>query len=181
MIIEFILDEQDLLTHQLFVASKSEQIKKRRNRSRLAAPIVQAGFGILFLVEHKYVPGIIFLCLAPIWYFVYPLWERKYYERNYRAFIRENQNGLANKTVSLEFTEESILAKDNGSEGKILFTEIASINEIPALILIRLKGGKAFIIPKNKLADQEALVGLLENLASRLNITYEVNKDWEWK
>ena len=181
MIIEFTLDEQDLLTHQLFAASKSEQIKKRRNRSRLAAPIVQAGFAILFLVEHKYIPGIIFLCLAPIWYFVYPLWERKYYEKNYRAFIRENQKGLANKTVSLEFTGEHILAKDNGSEGKILFTEIASINEIKALILIRLKGGKAFIIPKSKLDDQEALAGLLENLAAQLNIKYENDKNWEWK
>lgn len=181
MIIEFTLDEQDLLTHQLFAASRSEQIKKRRNRSRLAAPIVQAGFGILFLAEHKYIPGIIFLCLAPIWYFVYPLWERTYYVKHYRGFIRENQKDRSDKTISLEFTVDSIVAKDNGSEGKILFTEIESIHDIGTLILIRLKGGKAFIIPKSKITNQEDLILLLENLATQLNINYELNKDWVWK
>ena len=181
MIFEFTLNENDFLTFNLFVASKSERIKKRRLRSRLAAPIVQAAFGLVFLFDHKILPGIIFLAFAPVWYFIYPLWEKKYYTRSYTAFIRENMGALINKTVSLEFTDDFILAKESGNEGKIAYSEMESIHEIPSTIFIRLKGGKAFIIPKDQISNLEALKSILKELALVAKVNYEIDEKWEWK
>ena len=181
MLFEFTLDENDFLTFNLFVASQSERIRKRRFRSRLAAPIVQAAFGLVFLFDHKILPGILFLAIAPVWYFVYPLWEKKYYLRSYKAFIRENMGALINKTVSLEFTDGFILAKEGGNEGKIPFSEIDRINEISSAIFIRLKGGKAFIVPKDRISNPEALRTILKEIVSASQVAYETAEQWQWK
>lgn len=181
MIFEFTLDENDFLTFNLFVASKSDRIRKRRFRSRLAAPIVQAAFGLVFLFDHKILPGIIFLAAAPIWYLVYPKWEKRYYTKSYKAFIKENMGALINKKVSLEFTDGFILAKESGNEGKIPFSELDSVHEISSSIFIRLKGGKAFIVPKNKIFNLDALKSILKEIAQSASVKYETDESWEWK
>jgi hypothetical protein len=81
----------------------------------------------------------------------------------------------------LEFNNEYILAKDHGSESKILTTELEEICEIPSTIFVRLKGGQSIILPKDKIANFDNLKVRLKELANYLKIKYDTYEKWEWK
>ena len=181
MTIDYKIDENDLLTHQLFVASKSDRIKKRRQRSKVIVPLIYFAFGLLSLFEDMFSLTIIFFIIGLLWFFIYPHWERRHYIKHYKGFIKENYKGRVGKSATLEFNNDFIIAKDNGSESKVLTTEIEEINEIPATIFVRLKGGQSFILPKDKIANIDNVKARLKDLATYLKIKYDIDEKWEWK
>ncbi len=181
MTIDYKIDENDFLTHQLFVASKSDRIKKKRQRSKLIVALIYVVFGLLFLLQDKISLAIIFFIIGILWFFIYPIWERRHYINHYKRFIRENYKDRLGRTATLEFNNEYILAKDNGSESKILTIELEEICEIPTTILVRLKGGQSFILPKDKITDFDKVKARLKELAEHLKINYETDEKWEWK
>ncbi len=165
MTIDYKIDENDFLTHQLFVASKSDRIKKKRQRSKLIVALIYVVFGLLFLLQDKISLAIIFFIIGILWFFIYPIWERRHYINHYKRFIRENYKDRLGRTATLEFNNEYILAQDNGSESKILTIELEEICEIPTTILVRLKGGQSFILPKDKITDFDKVKARLKELA----------------
>ncbi len=181
MQVDFKVDENDFLMHQLFVASRSARIKKKRQRSRIVVPLFYAAIGFFFLAENQYPVAAGFLMFALLWFFLYPYWDRRRYVNHYRKFIKENYAGRLGRTATLALSDDFIIAKDDGSESKVLTTEIEQINEIPTTIFVRLKGGQSFILPKDKIENVPMLITRLKELANHLGITYEEDAKWEWK
>ncbi len=181
MTIEYKIEESDFLTYQLFVASKSDRINKRRQRSKTLFPLIYITFGILGLVQGNISMAVIFLIIAALWFVVYPVWERQHYIKHYLGFIRENYKSRIDKYVSLHFSRDFILAKDEGSESKISTSEIEKISEIHSAIYITLKGGQSFIISKCKINDWANLTLQLKELANHVHINYEKDEKWKWK
>jgi ABC-type multidrug transport system fused ATPase/permease subunit len=181
MTIEYKINENDFLTHQLFVASKSDRIKKKRQRSKVILPLIYVALGLLFLFKDKVSLSIIFFIIGLLWFFIYPIYERRHYVKHYKGFIKENYKDRLGRTANLEFNNEYILAKDNGSESKVLTTELEEICEIPTTIFIRLKGGQSFILPKDKITDFDKVKTRLKELADHLKIKYNTDEKWEWK
>lgn len=144
MTIEYKIGENDFLTHQLFVASKSSTIKKKRQRNKIILPLIYIALGLLFIFQDK-VMTIIFFIIAFLWFFIYPVWERQYYIKHYKRFIKENYKDRIDRAVILELNYDYILGKDSGGESKVLTSQLEEIYEIPTTIFIRLKGGQAFI------------------------------------
>ena len=97
------------------------------------------------------------------------------------GFIKENYKDRLGRTATLEFNNDFILAKDNGSESKVLTTELEEICEIPTTIFVRLKGGQSFILPKDKIENFDNVKARLRELATYLKIKYETDEKWEWK
>lgn len=181
MTIDYKIDENDFLTHQLFVASKSDRIKKKRQKSKVIVPLIYVAFGLLFFFEDKFSLTIIFFVIGLLWFFIYPLWERRHYIKHYKGFIKENYKDRLGRSATLEFSNDFIIAKDNGSESKVLTTELEEINEIPSTIFVRLKGGQSFILPKDKIANIDNVKARLKDLAAYLKIKYNTDEKWEWK
>lgn len=181
MTIDYKIDENDFLTHQLFVASKSDRIKKKRLRNKVILPLIYVAFGLLFLFEDNHSMSTIFLIIGVLWFFIYPLWERRHYTKHYQGFIKENYKDRLGRTATLEFSNDYILAKDNGSESKVLTTEVEEIFEIPTTIFVRLKGGQSFILPKDKISNIDNVTTRLKELADYLKIKYERDDNWKWK
>jgi hypothetical protein len=181
MTIEYKMDENDFLTHQLFAASKSDQIKKKRQRSKIIVPIIYLAFGLLLLFENKISVAVIFIIIGLLWFFIYPLWQRQRYISHYKKFIKENHKDELDKIVTLELNNDFVLAKDNGSENKVRTTEIKEINEISSIILIRLKGDQSFLLPKDKITNMDNVRTKLKELADYLKIKYEIDENWKWK
>lgn len=181
MTIDYTIDENDYLTHQLFVASKSAYIKKKRQRNKIIIPLIYIGLGFLGLLENNISLAIFFFIIGVLWFFIYPLWEKLYYIKNYMSFINENYKDRFGRTATLEFNNEYFLAKDNVSESKVLTTELEEICEIATTIFIRLKGGQSFILPKGKITDLDKVKARLKELADYLKIKYEIDEKWEWK
>ena len=170
------------MTHQLYIASTSERIRKKRRRNRIIVPLTYFALGLLIsFFDDKLDLLIVFFVIAIIWYIVYPIWERRHYIRHYRGFIKENYKDRIGRIATLEFTNDFILAKDNGSESKVLTTELEEIIEIPTTILLRLKGGQSIILPKEKISSIDILTTKLKELASHLKIRYKLDDNWKWK
>jgi hypothetical protein len=71
--------------------------------------------------------------------------------------------------------------KDEFSETKISTSEIEEIYEIPTTIFIRMKAGKTFILPKDKIAEIKSLKSVLTELSNFLKINYVSDENWKWK
>lgn len=181
MTIDYKIDEIDFLTHQLFVASKSDRIKKKRKRNKVILPLIYIAFGILFLFQDKVSLAILFYIIGLLWFFIYPIYERRHYVKHYKGFIKENYKDRLGRTATLEFNNEYILAKDSGSESKVLTTELEEMCEIPTTIFLRLKGGHSFILPKDKITDFDKVKARLKEIADHLKIKYNTDEKWEWK
>lgn len=180
MTIRYSLSESDLLEYQLYVASKSEQIKKNRLRSRLVIPILYVIFSTIIISQGKVELGIGFLIAAILWFILYPLREKRRYMRHYKAFIQENLKHRIGETIELEISPEQYKTKETAAASVINTSETEIIVELKTTILIRLKGGKAFIIPKSEVENLISLTNTLTDLALVLNVSFERNPNWEF-
>jgi len=182
MKIDIQLREEDYLTYQLYNASISKRIKKRRQRNKILIPILYFSFsGLTFFYANMVEVSIIFVVVGILWFFGYPIIEKKRYIRLYREAIQDNYKNRFGKTVSIEFTNEYIFASDSYSESKIQTNQIESLIEIPTLFLIKYQDGVVNIIPKDQIEDLQAFVSMLKEMATNLNIEYKLENNWEWK
>ena len=181
MTIEYTVEEKDYLTHQLFVASKSERIRKKRRNYRSIVPLMYVAFMLYSVYEGEYLATILFLIMAVVWFLLYPYWDRWRYRTHYRAFVKEHHKDGYDETVTLTLNDDHIAAKSEGSEGTVQWTEAQEICEIPTTIFIRFNGGQSLILPKDKLPDLDLVTQRLKELAGRWKIPYEVDEKWEWR
>ncbi len=181
MIFNYKLDKDDFLTYQLYIASISESIKKKRKRSKIIVPLLYIALGVLLLYTENITLTVISIIFGIMWYFIYPVWERQYYIKHYKSYIAENYKDRFDRLLSLEITNEMIIAKDNGSESKISTTEIAEIVEITPAIFFRLKGGLSLVLPKKAISNINTVTNKLKELAEMLKINYHLNEKWKWK
>jgi hypothetical protein len=181
MTIEFSLDEKDMLAYQLYTASKSKRIQKKRQQVRIIPTLIYFILGLAELYSANYTRVFIFLIVAVLWYFIYPVWEKGYYKRHYEGFVHDKNKGKQKAIVTIQFDNDCIIAKDEGSETKILLREIEEVNEISPLIFIKLKSGPSFILPKNKIVNVDSLKIYLTELTKKLGLKYNTELEWEWK
>jgi hypothetical protein len=181
MKLQYSLDEEDFLSHQLYMASKSERIQKKRMRNKWIVPGIYFVFGLFFLKDSLYTLSSVFILFSIFWVFLYPVWERKRYRKHYLNFIQDNYSERVGKTTILEFTESSILAKTDSSEAKVSVSEIKGIIELKDCIFVHLKSGSSYIIPKNKISNSKEVKHYLEDLSKKLEINYTKELNWEWK
>ena len=181
MTFELKIDENDYLTYQLFVASKSESVKKKRKRNKIIMPILYLVLGASGFYQNNLLMGILFCVFAVLWFFIYPLWERKNYIKHYKNFIRENYKDAFGKSAILEISDKTIFIKDELSEAKVSTSEIQEIYEIPTTIFIKMKAGKTLILPKDKIASIQELKLELTKLATFLKISYVSDENWIWR
>ncbi len=181
MTFELKIDENDYLTYQLFVASQSKTIKRKRKRNKIIIPILYAMIGVFGFYQSFRSLGVLLCVLAVLWFFLYPLWDRNNYIKHYKNFIRENYKDAFGKSAFVEISGKTILIKDEFSESKVNTSEIKAIYEIPTMIFIRMKAGKTFIFPKDKIASIQTLKSELIRLAAILKISYVLDENWVWR
>ncbi|MBE8713046.1 YcxB family protein [Sphingobacterium hungaricum] len=181
MQITFKLDETNYLHHQLFFASQSPTIRKRRFRAKFVFPIVYVLLGIFLYFFKAPVMGYIFGGIGILWFFLYPIYEKGAYIKSYKKFIRENFQNTVDKAITLQIEDNYFILKDDGNEAKINLSELQEIAEIPGEILIKIGNGNSIIIPKNQVAELTNLENRLEEIAERLQIDYLDYSQWTWK
>lgn len=181
MTINYKIDENDFLAYQLLAASKSDRIRKKRQRSKVTVLSIYAALGLLFFYQEEIFLTIVLFLIGLLWFFIYPIRERNRYVKHYQGFIKENYQGRLGRIANLELSNDHIIAKDNGNESKILTTELEEINEISTAIFVRLKGGQSIILPKEKIINIDNVKIFLKELAANLKIKYHVDENWKWK
>lgn len=175
------LDENDFLTYQLFQASQSDRIIKKRWRNRVLVPVAYIVLALIGYYNTHFILFIFFAVFAVLWFFFYPYWERIRYINHYKGFIKENYKERTGKSGTVNITKDFIIASEGDNKSNISTKEIANISEISSTIFIKLKSGMSFIIPKNKVNQIEELKNYLKELTKELNVNYINEENWKWK
>jgi hypothetical protein len=181
MLIEYKIKEEDFLTHQLYIASVSDRNIKKRKKIKIIPSVIYILLGLIIILLGDVPFGTTLIIIASLWYLIYPLWERRYYKSHFKNFIEDNYKDRIGKALTLEIQNEYLLSKGKGIELTLKTSEIEEIVEIPTLILIKIKGGQAFVLPINEIAYIENLKHSLRLLAKHVNVSYNVFENWKWK
>lgn len=181
MNLEYALTEQDFLDYQMYSATKSARINKKRQRSRMGMSLLYLAFGVFFLATQSYAFGAVFMGFAIIWFFARPMLDKKRYEKHFLGFINEHYKDSFDRKVNLELTDDYIFAKEAGMESKVATEEIVEVNELQKLLLIKLKKGQAVLLPKHSMESSDQLIAKLKEIAAKLNIPYTEELDWKWR
>ncbi|HTF02851.1 MAG TPA: YcxB family protein [Bacteroidia bacterium] len=180
MTLTYSLSADDYLTHQLYTASRTERLRKRRQRSKILYPAIFFCLALYLLWERGLAVAWPMFALSAGWFFLYPLWESHHYLKYYRRFVEENFKTSFGKSVVVTFDPDYILTQTELGEAKLSYGAIEGFGEIETLLLIKMTGGQSLVLPKNKIEESEAVVAELKNIASRLNVPYNIELNWKW-
>ncbi|MDR3227469.1 MAG: hypothetical protein LBT56_07350 [Prevotellaceae bacterium] len=179
MQIEYKLTENDFLTYQLFVASKSKTIRKIRRYNKFELILVIVMMEVILILFGKYEEAIYALMPALVVYFLStPIWQQSYISKQYKSFLKENYAAGFDKISIVEFNDDNITVK-NTNNGSV--TNITEINEIKTLIIIKFKTAQSLIISKDEITELDNLKIKLKEISTRLNIAYNIDENWKWK
>lgn len=177
MTLEYKIDEQDFLDFQLFTASKSDRInKKKRNGWILltAGSIVVACY--FYLNENN--PMTIYCgVVAVVTGIFYPRYFKCRYKKHYKTYIKENYSKRFGQVETIEINNDSILSKDKTGEGKINLSEIEKIDETDNHFFLKISTGLSLIIPKKELESVNELREKFKNVG----LTVQDETNWTWK
>lgn len=179
--INYQINQEDFLEHQLFIASKFVQNQRRRQKNKILVPSFYVICGIILYFFGAITLTIIFLVFALLWYIYYPAFEGRRFSKYYNEFINENFKDKFGKSTTLMLNKDLLYSKDAVSECKYQSTEVSKIQEIPSTIFIFIKGGTTYILPKDQFENLEELKIQLQAISSVWNVKYENDEGWKWK
>ncbi|HYG50203.1 MAG TPA: hypothetical protein VD905_04830 [Flavobacteriales bacterium] len=178
--IHFKADLDDYLTHQLFIASKSASIAKKRRRNKLVVSFLFAAAGATFFATGNIPLGSALLTIGILWFVFYPVWEAKQFTKQMHNMLLENFKTPPNNQTTITLNKDVILIHDETNKTSIKTGLVTLIVEIPSLILVRFSDGRSFLVPKNKTENLEDFENGLRELARQLNIKYTEEPEWRW-
>ncbi len=176
MKLEITLSEQDYLTHQLFIASQSESVIKKRRVGRIVIPIIYLLIGVPFFLWNSNGPGIFFIIIGILWFFFYPFYSRYRYKRHYQNYIKQYYQPRIGQAASMHFSHSLIKTKDHTGKAEIKMEQVDQLVEIGQHYFIQLKNHQTFIIPKDQIKDRSGFTTFFEGL----DIDIVDQQNWRW-
>jgi len=172
---EYQIHEQDFLKFQLYTASKSESIRRKKRKGWIGLTI---GFGIVALLSflagmmsHTVGWGIASV-LVLIFYPTYFMWR---YKRHYKNYIKKSHQNRFGESVIMEVHPDHIFTKDRTGEGKIYLSAIDQINETSKHLFVQISSGMTLIFPKENINSEQ-----LKEEFRALEMPIHEELDWKW-
>jgi hypothetical protein len=182
MIYTYYLQENDFLTHQLFIDSKYKNSRKNRLRTSFTFAIIFLLLAVYFYLQENQDMMIYFLGVGLLSMIIFPFYLQWRYKKHYQKHVRRNFGASFGKKLFLEFSEEHIIGKDeDGSEMKINYSQIDAFHELPDHYFIKLNNGTAIVVPKVALSNHEEFQSEYKKVAKKLGLEIEDNTSWKWK
>lgn len=177
MVLEFKIQEQDFLDFQLFNASKSDRINKKKRNGTLLLTIGSLLVAIYFYFKQYLAMAIFFGVMAIIYALFYPTYFRWRYKNHYKAHIKEHYSKRFGQLEKIEIKEESIFATDKTGESSIRIKEIEKVDETSHHFFIKISTGLSLIIPKRELENCDELRSKFQSLG----LAIHDERNWNWK
>jgi hypothetical protein len=171
----FFLKSEDFLAFQLFTASQSESIQRKRRRGQIFLSIGSLAFALFFYIGNSAFLSIYFLVFAVVTYIFYPRYFKKRYHKHYRNFIRDNYENRLNVEQEVDIDKDKIILKDKTGEASIKLEEVEEVTETPKHFFVKISTGVSLIFPKNSISVET----VREKLQS-LGLTIVDYSDWAW-
>jgi len=167
----------DFLEHQLFIASQSPTVQKKRRNARWIVAGIYIAIGGVFLITDSRIGALVCSIGGLLWFVFHPLYSRKRYHRHYTRHIAEHYKKRIDRPVDISVDAKFIHLKDATSNAKISTKELEKVIEIPNHYLIKMKTGVSLIVPKPAVAEPEKFTALFR----RMNVEVQDCTDWKWQ
>ena len=177
MTLEYKISQQDFLDFQLFTASKSERINKKKRNGWILLTLGSILIALYFYLNQNNAMAIYFALIAIACGLFYPKYFKWRYKKHYKTYIEENYSKRFDQVEILQINDDSILSKDRTGEGKMNLSEIEKIDETGNHFFLKLSTGFSLIIPKKGLDHPDELRKRFRGLGLTLND--ETNWKWE--
>lgn len=176
--LNYSLTLDDFLKFNLYKASISKSINKRRKRNRFIFPLLYMIYGSYLSYSDKTWLGlIIFGGFSILWIFFYPKYESWRYKNHFSNHVKENNQSSAGISSNVKFTNSYIRIESEQSNSELNYSEFNQLVELENLFFLILKNGTGLIIKKEVVPTDVDLV----NFISSKSIPYIKKIDWEWK
>lgn len=173
---EYQIKEKDLLEFQIYTASKSERINRKKKAGRIIMTIVALFLVLNFYSASNTAMTIYFSIVAvAIWVF-YPRYFKWRYTKMYSNFIIENYSSRVDKTEFVEIHKDHIFVKDNTGEGKVELSDIESIIETENSLFVKFSMGTALVMPKDQVSNYTEILDYYKNI----KVPYIDETNWKW-
>lgn len=177
MIIKYKIHEQDFLDFQLFTASKSDRINKKKKNDWILLTFGSIAIAFYFYLSENIAMTIYCGIVALVCGFFYPKYFKWRYKKHYKAYIKENYSKRFGQDETLEIFNDCISSKDKIGEGKINLSEIERVNETNNHFFLKISTGLSILIPKRELDSVEKLREKFKDIGLSIND----EKSWTWK
>lgn len=177
MTLEYKIDEQDFLDFQLFTASKSDRINKKKRNGWILLTIGSIVVALYFYLNENVAMTIYFGLVAIACGLFYPKYFKWKYKKHYKTYIKENYSKRFGQIEALEINNDYIFSKDKTGEGKINISEIERVDETDNHFFLKISTGLSLIIPKKELENVDEL---RENF-KEIGLTVNNETNWTWK
>jgi hypothetical protein len=175
------LDENDLLTFQLYTASKTPRIRNGRIRTWILMTVTFLLFAYLFYESSNDSLTVYFLSLAGLSAIFAPFYTRWKYKRHYLKYIRDTFKNRLGQECTLIIDSETVGTKSNSEEVKIKKSEIEEINEIKDYYFLKARSGTTLLISKLKTDNLEEIEDLIRSLVERYGVRHNIELNWKWR
>lgn len=177
MKINFQLSKEDYLILQLYLASQSSSIAKRRKLARWLVPVFYLFFGLFPFLAKNYLFATVFPLGALAWYFLYPAYTRKRYHSYFESSVKDHFENKTNHQYSLQFSDDHLTAVNTEGTDKIKITDIQEMVELSNHLILKFSNHPSLIIPKNAISEMEQF----NQFFSKHGIQQENEIYWQWK
>ena len=123
------LDANDFLQYQLFTASKSKHIAKKKMYGWLLFTVAATIFALYCFFNDSTSLAIYFGAIALVWYLLYPKYFNWKYVKHYTDIVNKNYKNRFGQSTTISFSKGYVIATDQSGEGRIKTSEIVNINE----------------------------------------------------
>ena len=169
MTLEFELNEQDFLDLQLFIASQSKRINKRKRNGWMFLTGCFIIVSIFFYSEYNIFLTVYFGIAAIISGLFYPKYFVWRHKKHYKTFIKENYSCRIGERDHIEINNQVIFSKNETGESTINISEIEKVDETEKHFFVKIKGGLSYIIPKYKIQNSAEVRAKFESLGFNVN------------
>lgn len=176
-----ILDENDLLTFQLYTASKTPRIKNARVRSWIVMTVTFLLIAYLVHGSGNDPLSIYFLVMAGVSAIFTPLYTRWRYRQHYLKYIRDTYKNRLGQECALIIEEEAIVTRSNAEEIRIKKSQVEEINEIKDYYFLKTRSGTTVLISKLKTDNLDEIVALIRSLVETYGVRHNIELDWKWR
>ena len=169
------LNSEDYLTFQLYTASHSKVVAKKRKSEWMLLWFLPLVFGLYFLTSNEYLLASYFFVVAVITYLFYSQYFKWRYKKRHLKFILTNYQEHFGAEEELTFNVDHLYLKNKTGEGKVLLDTVLSAVEIPSHLFIKLNTGTSIILPR-----KEVDIDAVKSELMKLEVEIEEELDWTW-
>ena len=178
---EFQYTEEDLLTHQLFLASQSSSVRKRRAKGKMFLMLIYMGLGLFIWSRNGPVAAAAYFILCLPLYFLYAYMEKKQFERHFRTAVQSTLKEYPDQKLSVTFNDQSLQLRMGEHENIIPIKEITDVSELTNIYSFSTESGQSFYIPKKISNSAEDATTFIPDWSRNKQVAFSSQLAWRWK